>query len=69
MLFYQGNNVFGGGAIDSTKVEARIGVQHFFSHAFKKIYIVIWSYMLIEDVMEILILLLLQIFIDQFVFI
>jgi len=55
--------------IDSIKVELRAKVQHFFIHAFKKFYIGIWSYMLIEDVMEVFTLLLLQDFIDQFVFI
>jgi len=55
--------------IDGTKVEARARIQHFFILVFKKFYIGIWSCMLIEDVMEVLNLLLLQDFIDQFVFI
>jgi len=55
--------------IDSTKVETIIGVQHFFIHAFKNIYITIWFCMLIEDVMEILTLLLSHNFIEHFVFI
>jgi hypothetical protein len=50
-------------------LETKVGVQHFLAQAFKRFYIVVWPYMLIEDVMEIFILLLLQDFIDQFVFI
>jgi hypothetical protein len=61
--------MWGGRNIDRTKMEARARIQHFLIHAFKKFYIGIWSYMLIEDVMEILTLLLLQDFIDQFFFI
>ncbi len=55
--------------IDNNKLETKVGVQHFLAQAFKRFYIVVWPYMLIEDVMEIFILLLLQDFIDQFVFI
>jgi hypothetical protein len=50
-------------------MEVRVRVQHFLIHAFKKFYIIIWSCMLIEDVMEVLTLLLSQDFINQFVFI
>jgi hypothetical protein len=53
---------------NSTKVEAKVGIQHFLIHAFKEFYIGIWFCMLIEDVMEVLTLLLAQGF-DQFVFI
>jgi hypothetical protein len=55
--------------IDSHKLEAKVGVQHFLVRAFKRFYIAIWLYMLIEDIMEVLTLLLLQDFINQFVFI
>jgi hypothetical protein len=65
----QGKQCVRGKNIDNIKVEARVGVQHFLTHAFKKFYIEIWSCMLIEDVMEVLTLLLMQDFIDQFVFI
>ncbi len=65
----QGKQHVRGRNIDSTKVEVRTKVQHFFICAFKKFYIGIWSCMLIEDVMEVLTLSLLQDFIDQFVFI
>jgi len=40
--------------IDVNKMGARVGVQHFLSQAFKRHYIVIWSCILQEDVMEIL---------------
>jgi len=55
--------------IDNNKLEVKVGVQHFLARAFKRFYIVVWPYMLIEDIMEVLTLLLLQNFIDQFVFI
>ncbi len=54
--------------IDINKMGARVGVQHFFSQAFKGHYIIIWSCIL-QDVMEILPMLMPQIFIDQFVFV
>jgi hypothetical protein len=69
VLFYKGKQCVRGRNINSTKMEAKAKVQHFFTHAFKKFYIRIWSCMLIEDVMEVLTLLLLLDFIDQFVFI
>jgi hypothetical protein len=65
----QGNQHVRAENIDNTKVAARVGVQHFLTHAFKKCYIGIWFCTLIEDVLEVLTLLLLQDFIDQFVFI
>jgi hypothetical protein len=46
--------------IDAIKVEARVRIQHFLICAFKKFYVGIWSFMLIEDVMEVLTLLLSQ---------
>jgi hypothetical protein len=55
--------------IDSTKLEVRTEIQHFFTYAIKKFYFGIWFCMLIEDAMEVLTLLLRQDFIDQFVFI
>ncbi len=68
-VILQGKQCVKGRNIDGTKVEARARIQHFFNPVFKKFYIGIWSCMLIEDVMEVLNLLLLQDFIDQFVFI
>jgi hypothetical protein len=40
--------------INMNKKEVRAVIQHFITHAFENIYIVIWSCMLIEDVMEVL---------------
>jgi hypothetical protein len=65
----QGKQHMRGSNIDRTKVESRARIQHFLIYALKRFYIGIWSCMLIEDVMEVLTLLLLQDFIDQFVFI
>jgi hypothetical protein len=47
----------------------RVGVQDFLTKAFEKFYIIIWSYMKLEDVVEVLPMLVLEIFVDQFVFI
>jgi hypothetical protein len=58
-----------GSNIDISKLEVRARVQHFLSWAFKKHYIGIWSCMLLEDVMEVLHLLMLEKFVDQFLFI
>jgi len=44
-------------------------VQNFLSQAFEHFYIVIWSCMLLEDVLEILALLMPKDFVDQFVFV
>jgi hypothetical protein len=68
-VIIQGKQHVRGRNIDGIKVETRARIQHFFICAFKKFYIGIWSCMFIEDVMEVLILLLLQDFIDRFVFI
>ncbi len=68
-VILQGKQHVRGSNIDCTKVESRTRIQHFLIHAFKKFYIGIWFCMLLEDVMEVLTLLLLQDFIDQFVFI
>jgi hypothetical protein len=50
-------------------LEICVGVQHFLSQAFEHFYIVIWSYMLLKDVFEIIPLLMPKTFIDQFVFV
>jgi hypothetical protein len=50
-------------------MEVRVGVEHFLSKAFKKFYIAIWSYMRLVDVLEVLPLLMLEEFVDQFMFI
>jgi len=50
----QGNHHVKGNNIDICKLESRVGVKHFFFRIFKKHYVAIWSYMLLEDVMQIL---------------
>ncbi len=51
--------------IDKSKVE----VKHFLVHTFEIFYIAIWSCMKLEDVLEVLLMLILDSFVDQFVFI
>jgi hypothetical protein len=58
-----------GGNIDKNKVEVRTGVEHFLSNVLKKLYIAIWSCMRLEDVWEVLPMLMLKKFVDEFVFI
>jgi tRNA U34 5-methylaminomethyl-2-thiouridine-forming methyltransferase MnmC len=55
--------------IDKNKVKVRIGVKHFLTHAFEKFYMAIWSCMKLEDVFKVLLMLILDMFMDQFVFI
>jgi hypothetical protein len=63
----QGNAQVFGKNINKIKVEMRIRVKHFLVHAFEKFYIAIWSCMKLEDVLEILLMLILDTFVDQFV--
>jgi hypothetical protein len=65
----QGNARVFGRNIDKNKVEVRIGVEHFISNVFKKFYIAIWPCMKLEDVLEVLPMLMLEKFMDEFVFI
>jgi hypothetical protein len=53
--------------IDKNKVEVRVGVEHFLSNAFKKFYIAICSCMKLEDALEVLLMLMLEKFVDEFV--
>ncbi len=55
--------------LDVSKLEIRAGVQDFLSRTFEHFKIVIWSCMLLKDVLEILPLLMAKTFIDQFVFV
>ncbi len=50
-------------------MEVKTRVEHFFSQAFKYFYIVIWSCVKLEDVLEILLMLMLKTLLEQFVFI
>ncbi len=55
--------------IDLMKVEVKVGVEHFFPTIFENFYVAIWSCMKLEDVLEVLPMLMLEKFLDQFVFI
>jgi hypothetical protein len=55
--------------VDQTKVEVRARVENFFSKAFQKFHITIWSCMKLEDVLEVLPMFMPESFSDQFVFI
>ncbi len=65
-VILQNNHYVKGNNIDISKLEVRAKMQHFFFRTFKKNNIVIWSYMLLEDVMEVLRLLMIEKFVDQF---
>jgi len=55
--------------IDKSKVKVRARMKHFFTRTFEKFYITIWSRMKLEDVLEVFPMLILNRFMDQFVFI
>jgi len=50
----QGNAQVFGRNINKSKVEVRTGIKHFLSNVFLKFYIVIWSWMKLEDVLKVL---------------
>jgi uncharacterized membrane protein len=60
--------VIDGENIDINKVEATIGMQHFFSSS-QKNNITIWFYMLLENVIEVFPMFMPQVFVDQLFFI
>jgi hypothetical protein len=51
------------------KVEIQVGLEHFFSTTFENFYIATWSCMKLEEMLEALPMLMLEKFLDQFVFI
>jgi hypothetical protein len=55
-----------GKIVDKTKVEIKVGVENFLNKAF---HIAIWSCMKLEDVLEVLPMLMLESFLNWFVFI
>ncbi len=65
----QGNARVFGRNVDKAKVEVKARVEDFFVKAFEKFYVVIWSCMKLEDVLEVLPMLMLENFVDWFVFI
>ncbi len=60
----QGNARMFGKNIDSNKVKVKAGMKHFFACAFENFYIAIWSYMKLEDVLEVLPMLISNTFLD-----
>jgi hypothetical protein len=64
-----GNAQMFGRNIDRSKVEVRIGVEHFLSQAFKYFYIAIWSCVKLEDVLEGFPMHIPKTFLERFVFI
>ncbi len=52
-IVLQGNCHKRGSNIDINKVKTRIRVQHFLSWTFKKMYVAIWFYMLLKDVVKV----------------
>jgi hypothetical protein len=67
--FFQGDQWEIGKNLDVSKLEIRVGVQNFLVRAFKHLYFVIWSYLLLEDVLQILPMLMPKTLVDQFVFV
>ncbi len=55
--------------IDISKVEVKAKVKHFLSNFLKRFYVIIWSYMKLEDVLEVLPMLMLEKFLNEFIFI
>ncbi len=75
LCYFQLSTILDGNArvfgknVDKAKVEVKDGVEDFLMKAFEKIYIVIWSYMKLEDVLKVLPMFMLENFMDQCVFI
>ncbi len=55
--------------VDKTKMESRVGMENFLAKAFEKFYVTIWSCVKLEDVLEVLPMLMLDNFVDNFFFI
>ncbi len=55
--------------LNVSKLEIHVGIHGFLARAFENFYIVIWSGMLLEDVLQILPLLMSKTLVDQFVFV
>jgi len=69
LAILQGNVKVFGRNVDRAKVEVRIGVEIFLSKIFEKFNVTIWSCMKLEDVLEVLPMLMVENFVDQFIFI
>jgi hypothetical protein len=67
-VILEGNVRMFGRNVDKAKVEVKVGVEDFLTKAFEKYCIVIWSCMKLEDVVKVLPMLMLENFMDRFVF-
>jgi hypothetical protein len=68
-ILLQGNVKVFGKSVNKTKVEVKAEVENFLNKAFQKFHIAIWSCMKLEDVLEVLLMFMLESFLDQFIFI
>jgi hypothetical protein len=65
----QGNVKVFGINVDRAKVEVKVGVEIFFPKAFEKFNVIIWSCTKFKDVLEVFLMLMLENFMDWFIFI
>jgi hypothetical protein len=64
IIILQGNAQMFGRNIDKNKVKVRARVKHFFAHAFENFYIIIWSCLKLKDVLEVLVMVISNTFVD-----
>jgi hypothetical protein len=69
LVVLKGNARVFGRNVNKAKVEVRAKVEDFFAKTFEKFYITIWFCMKLEDVLEVLLMFMLENFMDQFIFI
>jgi len=55
--------------INNSKVEVKVGVEHFLSTTFNYFYVAIWFCMKLEDALEVFPMFILENFLDWFIFI
>jgi hypothetical protein len=67
-IILQGNARMFGRNINKSKVKVKVRMKYFFAHAFENFCITIWSCMKLEVVLKVLPMLILDTFVDQFVF-
>jgi ABC-type Zn2+ transport system substrate-binding protein/surface adhesin len=69
LVVLQGNVRVFGKNVDKTKMEVKDEMENFMNKAFQKFHIAIWSYMKLEDVLEVFPMLMLKSFLYWFIFI
>jgi hypothetical protein len=69
LVIQQGNARMFGRNVDKAKVEVKARVEDFFAKALENIYVAFWSFMKLEDVLEVFPMVMPKNFIDQFIFI